>query len=77
MDVLELHVTFDLQHVAECAAALRGRLRPSHWKLLASLAAEVLLIHEQEAAGTRLVVCQTVEEAADLPEALRLPVARG
>lgn len=77
LNVLELHVTVDEKHVVDCAAFLRGEMNPGHWRLLATLAAEIVRLHEQEAAGSRLVVCQTVEEGADLSKTLRLPVLQG
>lgn len=71
-NVLELHVTVDEAHAAECAAFLAGELKPEHFRILAVLAAEVLMIHETRALGTQVVVCQSVEEGVQATGATRI-----
>lgn len=55
-DRLELHLTLAAGREADCAAFLREQLGPRQWKILASLAAEVVATHEREAGLPTLVL---------------------
>lgn len=56
MEVLNVSLTVDESKVAECAVALHQRLRPSQFRILAALAAEIVARHETAAAGTTVLV---------------------
>lgn len=59
MPTLEIHLTLRAGREAECARFLRGEVRdPETWKILAALAAELVAIHESEAAGATTLVIQ-------------------
>lgn len=68
--VLNLHLTVDDAHVVECAEALHQRLEPNQWRILATLAAEIVARWESAAAGSRLLVVPM----ADLPTELHRAV---
>lgn len=60
--VLELHLTCAEGREVECAKHLASELRGPHWKILASLAAE--LVHEHEIRqGATVVVVAGAEQA--------------
>lgn len=64
---LELHLALDSGHEVECAKFLRARLPDPAWLVLAALAAEIVAVHEAQAAGVRTVVVQASEaEVADI-----------
>ena len=77
---LELHVTLDRGREADCARFLQGELTAASWAILASLAAEIVALHETAAAGaTRvLVVPASALEETKLAEVARaFPVGKG
>lgn len=58
---LELHLTLGAGRESECARFLRSQMQTAQWKVLAALAAELVAIHETEAAGSRVLVVQATE----------------
>ena len=74
-EVLAIEVHVDDGREPECARALRDRLRPSQWRILRQLAAEITALGESEAAGSRVLVVPAAELEADLPRELRVRLA--
>lgn len=56
LTVLNLELVVDERHVSRCAEELQRRLPPDQWKLLASLAAEIVARWETTAAGSTVLV---------------------
>lgn len=64
MVTLNLHLLVDEPRVAACAAELQTRLPPDQWRVLASLAAEIVARWESTAAGSRILVVPVREVGA-------------
>lgn len=71
--VLHLELVCDLEHVAECAAALQGRLAQDQWSVLSALAGEILARAETAPGQKALVVLASPEEVDRVAKAAGLP----
>jgi hypothetical protein len=65
---LELHASVPEGREREAALQFRAGLAPQGWKILAGIAAEIVSIHESQAAGETTVL---VVPAAAVPDFLR------
>lgn len=54
--VLELHLTCAAGREQDCAAHLETRIQGEHWAVLATLAAEILRLHESRQGSTVVLV---------------------
>jgi len=72
---LNLHLVCAASRVVECAAAMQTQLPADQWKLLATLAAEIVARWESTAAGRRVLVvpAEQMDRLAGATRAKPLP----
>lgn len=76
MEVLHLDLVLQSGHEVRAAKDLAARLPAGKWKLLASLAAEIVAVHEAQAVGETTVLVVTNQQVQQVQRDLaREPAA--